>query len=118
MSPPTKADGATQISLLNFCRDRLKMRDVEMCLAADLHSAHERWRLLKLRIRDVESTIDPSALNDGLSIKELQARHLEATATEGRALQRFVDFVTKGVVPEDLNHLISVPDPVVHAQAH
>jgi hypothetical protein len=75
-----------------------------MCLAAELRSSQERRRLLKLRIWDGETKIDPSALNDGISIEELRAGQIETTAAESRALQRFVDFVTKGVVPEDLNH--------------
>jgi hypothetical protein len=68
-----------------FYRDRLQTRAAEKRLAAELHSSQERHRLLKMKGK-----------SDRLSGEEIEA----AAAAAKISLERFVDFVTKGMLTE------------------
>jgi hypothetical protein len=79
--------------------DQFQMREVEMQLTADLHTAHAHQRCLDVRIQGMESN---GGNPDGLSRTEIQVEHLEARLAYHVALQRFVDFAINRVVPQDL----------------
>ena len=79
--------------------DSLQKREVERQLAGDLQLAHEARRILKMRIADTESNTGVASGLAGLSLADLEANHAEAVQGHHLALQRFVDFVTKGIVP-------------------
>jgi hypothetical protein len=82
--------------------DRFRMREVERHLTAELHFAKEQQRLLEVRIRDYQTNdVEPNPDQDR-SLAELHARHLEAARVHGTALQRFTDFASHGIIPQDL----------------
>ncbi len=79
--------------------DQFQMREVEMQLTAELHTAHAHQRCLDVRIQGLESN---GANPDRLSRTEIQVEHLEARLAYHVALQHFVDFAINRVVPRDL----------------
>jgi hypothetical protein len=60
-------------------------------------------RVLEIQIRQFAGTNDgASNPGHGLSMSDVRARLLEAKRARDRALQRYVDFVIRGIVPQDL----------------
>src|SRR5690349_10431285 len=86
-----------------FVPDRFQRREVERLLTAELHAAQEQVRLLAAQLRELTQINDggPNP-NDSESASEVRARHLEAKRANDRALQRYRDFVIRGIVPKDL----------------
>lgn len=88
-------------------RDRFQMREVERRLTADLHTAQEQERILSARLREVSLLPDGAPSPDlERRFAEVRASHLEAKKAHETTMRRFVDFVTKGIVPEDLRDLV------------
>jgi hypothetical protein len=63
----------------DFALDKFQRREIEKRLASDLQAA-----------------------SDGLRRTSTEEERARASAAHQRALQRFTDFVAKGIVPEDL----------------
>jgi hypothetical protein len=80
--------------------DRLRLREIERRLTADLLETSEKIRFLKIQIEDAETK---SAEPADHSIAELRIQHCDAKLAYDRALQRFTDFAAKRIIPQDLS---------------
>ena len=85
-------------------KDRWRMREIERILVRQLHAAAEDYRLATQRLRDAAGPIPSGAQFPDSRVETDQALAACGRAHQdwARAIERWVEFVKYGTIPDDI----------------
>ena len=83
--------------------ERLRLRDAERTLTAQLHQRELRLSAALGRLREIAALLPPAASDPDSDLTEANREHASALSAYDLALHRSVDFVLTRVVPADLD---------------